>query len=118
MDAKNYQVIYKGEILEGFEKEAVFRDVAKIMAISAESAAKIINGKRIVLKKGLDEATARSQCILFKKAGIRVALGVPQPAPKADSAVAGPPAGRAQGSGARPRSDPTAATTGPARRGR
>jgi uncharacterized membrane protein YjgN (DUF898 family) len=84
MDTNRYQVIYKGEILEGFEKEAVFRDVAKIMAISAESAAKIINGRRVVLKKGLDEAAARNQCVLLKKAGIRVALGVPQPRSKPD----------------------------------
>jgi uncharacterized membrane protein YjgN (DUF898 family) len=92
MGANNYQVIYKGEILEGFDKEVVFRDVAKIMSISPETAAKIINGKRIALKKGLDEAEARKQCILFKKAGIRVALGVPQPEPKADSAASLPPA--------------------------
>jgi len=91
MSANNYQVIYKGEILPGFEKEAVFQDVAKIMAIHPDTVAKIINGKRLVLKKGLDEATAREQCILFKKAGIRVALGVPQPEPKAESTPAAPP---------------------------
>jgi uncharacterized membrane protein YjgN (DUF898 family) len=115
MDAKNYQVIYKGEILEGFEPEAVFRDVAKLMAINAESAAKIINGKRIVLKKGLDEATARSQCMLFKKAGIRVALGVPHPAPKADGAVAGPPAAQPKATVHAHASDSITATTRPAR---
>jgi uncharacterized membrane protein YjgN (DUF898 family) len=91
MSANNYQVIYKGEILPGFEKEAVFQDVAKIMAIHPDTVAKIINGKRLVLKKGLDEATAREQCILFKKAGIRVALGVPQPAADADRTAAAPP---------------------------
>jgi uncharacterized membrane protein YjgN (DUF898 family) len=90
MNANNYQVIYKGEILPGFEKEAVFQDVAKIMAIHPDTVAKIINGKRLVLKKGLDEATAREQCILFKKAGIRVALGVPQPEFKAESTAAAP----------------------------
>jgi len=87
MQAKMYQVIYKGEILAGFEKEAVFRDVAKIMGISSDSAARIINGKRIVLRKGLDAVTARSQCIRLKRAGLRVALGVTQPAPMAQ----GPP---------------------------
>jgi uncharacterized membrane protein YjgN (DUF898 family) len=79
MGADNYQVIYKGEILAGFEKQAVFRNVAKILSVSEDIAGKILNGKRVVLKKGLDEATARNQCILLKKAGIRVALGVPQP---------------------------------------
>ena len=92
MVENNYQVIYKGEILEGFEKEVVFRDVAKVLAISAESASKIINGQRFVLKKGLDEAAARSQCILLKKAGIRVALGVPQAATKDPGAAVSQPA--------------------------
>jgi uncharacterized membrane protein YjgN (DUF898 family) len=93
MVENNYQVIYKGEILDGFEKEAVFREVAKVLSISAESASNIINGRRVVLKKGLDEATARSQCVLLKKAGIRVALGVPQSAAKASDPAAGQPAG-------------------------
>jgi uncharacterized membrane protein YjgN (DUF898 family) len=92
MVENNYHVIYKGEILDGFEKEAVFRDVAKVLAISAESVAKIINGQRFVLKKGLDETTARSHCILLKKAGIRVALGVPQSSTKAPCAAASQPA--------------------------
>jgi len=79
MGADTYQVIYKGEILPGFEKQAVFHEVAKILSIREDIAGKILNGKRVVLKKGLDETTVRSQCILLKKAGIRVALGVPQP---------------------------------------
>ena len=81
MHANMYQVIYKGEILAGFEKESVFRDVAAITGLGIESVAKIIDGKRVVIRKGLDEATARSQCIRLKQAGLRVALGVPHPAP-------------------------------------
>jgi hypothetical protein len=91
MSTHTYQVIYKGEILAGFEKETVFRNVADIMAISAESAIEIVSGSRMVLKKGLDEATARSQCILLKKAGLRVALDVPPPGPMAEPSGALPP---------------------------
>jgi uncharacterized membrane protein YjgN (DUF898 family) len=78
MNETHYQVIYKGKILEGFEQQAVHRNVAGILNISQETAARIINGKRFVLNKGLDEATARNLCIRLKQAGIRVALGVPQ----------------------------------------
>ncbi len=77
MNENRYQVIYKGEFLEGFEKQTVYRNVSKILAVSEKTAAKILNGKRFVLKKNMDEATARSQCVLLKQAGIRVALGVP-----------------------------------------
>jgi uncharacterized membrane protein YjgN (DUF898 family) len=90
MSTKEYQVIYKGEILEGFEKETVFRNVAKILAISPESATQIINSQKVVLQKGLDEATARNQCLRLKKAGIRVALGVPKAQIRAGGAVASP----------------------------
>ncbi len=38
MGAGSYQVIYKGEILAGFEKQAVLREVAKILAIGTQGA--------------------------------------------------------------------------------
>jgi hypothetical protein len=79
MGQNTYQVIYKGEILEGYDKQTVLRKVAQILSISAETTGKVLNGKRVVLRKGLDEATARSLCIQLKQAGMRVALGVPQP---------------------------------------
>ena len=79
MDLNRYQVIYKGEILEGYDKQAVIPKVAQILSVSAETAGKVLNAKRVVLRKNVDEAAARDLCILLKKAGIRVALGVPQP---------------------------------------
>jgi uncharacterized membrane protein YjgN (DUF898 family) len=91
MGAETYQVIYKGEILPGFDEQAVFQEVGKILSIREDIAAKILNGKRVVLKKGLDEATARSQCILLKKAGIRVALGVPSSRETSSEPPAPPP---------------------------
>ncbi len=105
MDEGSYKVIYKGEILAGFEKQAVFREVARILSIDEKVVAKIINGERRVLRKGLDETSARRQCIQLKKAGLRVALGVPQnwqgaaapparepaPGPKAPPAAAAEP---------------------------
>ena len=88
MNENRYQVIYKGEFLEGFERQTVYQNVSKILSISEETAAKILNGKRFVLKKNVDEAAARNQCILLKKAGIRVALGVPQGEPNAPNKAA------------------------------
>ena len=79
MDQNRYQVIYKGEILEGYDKPAVLHKVAQILSISAETAGKVLNAKRVVLRKSSDEAKARELCLLLKKAGLRVALGVFQP---------------------------------------
>jgi uncharacterized membrane protein YjgN (DUF898 family) len=78
MGEGGYRVIYKGEILEGFEKQAVLREVAGILAIDEQAAARLINGERRVLGKGLDEPTARGRCMQLKRAGLRMALGVPQ----------------------------------------
>jgi uncharacterized membrane protein YjgN (DUF898 family) len=84
MNENRYQVIYKGALREGFDRTQALRQAADILAMSEEEAGRILNGRRVVLKRGLDEATARDQCIRLKKAGFQVALGVPQgPAPTA-----------------------------------
>jgi len=44
MGDETYQVIYKGEILPGFDKQAVFQEVGKILSIREDIAAKHLNG--------------------------------------------------------------------------
>ncbi len=78
MDHNRYQVIYKGEFLEGSDREKAYRTAAVVLAVSETKARQLLNGQRVVLKKGLDETSARGMCIALKQAGIRVALGVPQ----------------------------------------
>jgi Zn-dependent protease with chaperone function len=39
-------VVYKGEILSGFDMEAVCQDLSRISSISAEHAKKILEGGR------------------------------------------------------------------------
>ena len=99
MRENRYQVIYQGELREGFDRAAVLKHAAEILSISAQQAAAVFNGKRAVLKKGLDEATARQECLRLKKAGLKVALGVPSsghadadPAPRETGVNAPPPA--------------------------
>ncbi len=87
MGADTYQVIYKGEILAGFHKQTVLREAAIILSLSEEIAGKVFNGNRVVLKKGLDEPTAHRLCVSLKKAGLRVALGVP----RSEAPVSTPP---------------------------
>lgn len=84
MSGSRYQVIYKGALRDGFDRTQALKQAAVILSLSEEEAGQILNGRRVVLKRGLDEATARDQCIRLKKAGFQVALGVPQgPAPGA-----------------------------------
>jgi uncharacterized membrane protein YjgN (DUF898 family) len=78
MDHNRYQVIYKGELLEGSDPERAYRTAAVVLSVSETKARQLLNGQRAILKKGLDETSARGMCIALKQAGIRVALGVPR----------------------------------------
>ena len=106
MIANRYQVIYQGEFREGFDRGAVLKQAAKILSISEDQAGKVLNGRRVVLRKGLDEASAREQCIRLKKAGLKVALGVPQPGTATPPAA--PPMPRAAAPAPPPRPNPAA----------
>lgn len=74
MNGTLYHVVYKGEILSGFDMEAVCQDLARISSISAGHARKILEGGRIILKKNLDEKNARRFGALLQRAGLRVVL--------------------------------------------
>lgn len=78
MDHNRYQVIYKGQFLDGSDREKAYRTAAVVLSVSETKARQLLNGQRVVLKKGLDESSARGMCIALKQAGIRVALGVPR----------------------------------------
>ena len=111
MSEHRYQVIYQGTIREGFERGAVLKEAAKILAITEAQADRVLNGQRVVLRKGLDETSAREQCLRLKKAGLKIALGVPRP-----ESAATPAAPRVPGIPARavpPAPDPGAAPPAP-----
>lgn len=78
MDHNRFQVIYKGEFLEGGDREKAYRTAAVVLSVSETKVRQLLNGQRVVLKKGLDESSARGMCAALKQAGIRVALGVPR----------------------------------------
>ena len=78
MEHNRYQVIYKGEFLEGSDREKAYRIAAVLLSVSETKVRQLLNGQRMVLKKGLDETTARGMCTALQQAGIRVALGVPR----------------------------------------
>lgn len=83
MNGTFYHVVYKGEILPGFDTEAVCQNLARISSISAEHAKKILKGGRVILKKNLDEAAARRFGALLQKMGLKVALQLTRTKPPA-----------------------------------
>lgn len=74
MNGTLYHVVYKGEILSGFDMEAVCQNLARIFSISAENARRILEGGRVILKRNLDENAARRFGTRLQKMGLKVAL--------------------------------------------
>jgi uncharacterized membrane protein YjgN (DUF898 family) len=75
----NYNVIYRGKVLEGFDFGTAKQNLMKMFSLSEEKAEKILKSRRVVLKKNVDESTAKKLGIALKKAGLDVALTKSQP---------------------------------------
>jgi len=74
MNGTLYHVVYKGEIVSGFDREAVCQNLTRVFSISAEKAKKILEGSRVILKQNLDETAARRFGTRLQKMGLKVAL--------------------------------------------
>lgn len=69
-----YNVIYRGKVLQGFDFETAKRNLIKMFSLSEEKAEKILKSRQEVLKKNVDESTAKKYGIALKKAGLDVAM--------------------------------------------
>ena len=69
-----YNVVYKGRILEGFNFEGAKNKLIEKFALSRDKAEKILKSRRVVLKKAVDEITARKLGLALKRAGLDVIL--------------------------------------------
>ncbi len=70
----NYNVVYQGKILEGFDFEAAKNKLIENFALSKEKAEKVLRSRRVVLKKTVDEMTARKLGLALKRVGLDVIL--------------------------------------------
>jgi len=69
-----YNVVYQGKILEGFDFEAAKKNLIANFALSKEKAEKVLRSRRVVLKKTIDEMTARKLGLALKRVGLDVIL--------------------------------------------
>ena len=70
----HYNVVYQGKILEGFDFEAAKNKLIEKFALTKEKAEKVLKSRRVVLKKTVDEITARKLGLALKRAGLDVIL--------------------------------------------
>lgn len=88
-----YNVIYRGKVLKNFDFETAKRNLIKIFSLSEEKAEKILKSRQAVLKKNVDESTARKFGVALKKAGLDVALTKCPPKVESQEATTAPAAG-------------------------
>lgn len=91
------QVVFRGELTGELPRDAVKRNLAGLFKLSDDRAEGLFSGKPIVIKRGIDQATARKFEAAFRKAGAVCEIGpaggqgqagAPSPAPEAPAATA------------------------------
>lgn len=86
MSAETYTIVFRGEIVDGFEMAAVQAQLAKLLKLDAKKVSALFSGKRIVLKKTTDKAEAARYGKALMKVGADVKIRVI----KADPPAAAP----------------------------
>jgi len=97
-----HRVIFSGEVAPGFEPEAVKRQLARRMKLTPEQIEKLFSGRRIILKKGLDAASAAAYTKTLGKLGAVAAVEPPPPG-RTPAEPAGPSALQPPRPAAKPR---------------
>lgn len=65
----SYQVIFSGRLIDGAELDMVKRNVARLFNLDAERVEKLFCGRRLILKKQIDQATAEKYQATMQRAG-------------------------------------------------
>ena len=69
MDSKLYNVVFQGEIAEGYTLENVKRNLSSMFKLNAKQIEEIFAGKPSVVKKHVDYQTALKYKTALEKAG-------------------------------------------------
>ena len=88
----SYQVIFSGRIIDGAELDMVKHNVARVFNLDAERVEKLFCGRRLILKKQIDQATAEKYQTTMQRAGALCEVeNTAQARPAAPSASAAQP---------------------------
>ena len=106
--SNTFEVIFSGEVLDGFDAAETRAKVGQLFKADEAKLARLFSGKPVVIKKGLDEATANKYVGAFKKAGAKaIAKDAAAPAP-VEAITAAPPPVETQAPAAKPSPAPAA----------
>ncbi len=77
MAEQDFEVIFAGELVPGFDEQTVRAKVAALFKADIARVAHLFSGEPVSIKRGLDEATARSYLSVLEQAGARAAIVAP-----------------------------------------
>ncbi len=126
MSEPTFQIVFRGKILGGFDREQVRANLARLFRIDATRVDALLDAPKTVLKTGLGKDAASRYQEALREAGIMVAvIGEAVPAATAPQAASPPPSiattreivpvpepGSAPSASSPAREDAAAATTG------
>lgn len=69
---RQYEIVFRGELLPGFTLEAVKPALAKVFSADPEQIQKLFSGKRVVIKTGLDADAVQKYQQALQKTGLYV----------------------------------------------
>lgn len=69
MAKPDFQVVFDGQLVEGADPSQVKANIAKLFKMEVAKAELLFSGRRTVIKRGLDQATAQKFQIAFERAG-------------------------------------------------
>ncbi len=76
MSAETYAIVFKGDIVAGFEAATVKAQLSKLLKLDEKKAAALFSGKQIVLKKTTDKTAAAKYGKALKKVGADVKIKI------------------------------------------
>jgi len=92
MSGETYAIVFKGEVVEGFDAATVQAQLSKLLKADAKKTAALFSGKQIVLKKTADKTEAARYGKALKKVGADVKIKVIKADAAAKPAAASKPA--------------------------
>jgi len=109
MSGNTFEVVFNGKVVEGASVDQVKQNVAKLFKVEVAKVERLFSGARVVIKKGVDESTAKKYQMALHKAGAICAV-----VNSAQAAKPAAPAASAPQPAAAPRTDAKASAAQPA----
>ncbi|GAA3911676.1 hypothetical protein [Litoribacillus peritrichatus] len=85
--SSDFEVVFQGKVLIGADEQQVRKNIARMFKADDAKLATLFSGRTVVIKTGLDEATAKKYIQAMKKAGANAEIRskvkeTPKPAPQ------------------------------------